>query len=120
MLVDELLRNGITLFNAREFFRCHEVLEEAWTSERGPRRLFLQSLIHVAVGLYHCQRGNSAGAIGQLRKGLNKLAAYRPSCEGIDTGRLYREIEAILKKIEAGITVPDYPQIRLSPKSSGE
>ena len=40
--MDRLLRRGIQLFNDGEFFECHEVLEEAWTPERGPRRLFLQ------------------------------------------------------------------------------
>ena len=38
--VDGLLQRGIELYNAGEFFEAHEVLEEAWTPERGPRRLF--------------------------------------------------------------------------------
>jgi predicted metal-dependent hydrolase len=117
--MDERLRKGIGLFNKREFFHCHEVLEEAWTPERGPRREFLQALIHVAVGFYHCQRGNSAGACGQLRKGLRKLAVYLPQCEGIDTERLYRETLAVLERIEAGAAVPEYPQIFIRSGSIG-
>jgi predicted metal-dependent hydrolase len=109
--MDERLRTGIELFNNREFFDCHEVLEEAWTPERGPRREFLQALIHVAVGFHHCQRGNSAGACGQLHKGLRKLAGYLPECEGIDTERLHRETLAVLERIEAGTAVPEYPRI---------
>ena len=66
-------QRGIHLFNSRQFFECHEVWEEVWTPERGPRRLFLQSLIHFAVGLYHTERGNPVGAGRQLRKGLRKL-----------------------------------------------
>jgi len=57
--MDEQLSQGIGLFNDGEFFRCHEVLEEAWRLERRPRRLFLQALIHLAVGFYHAKRGNS-------------------------------------------------------------
>lgn len=109
--MDERLRKGIELFNNGEFFQCHEVLEEAWTPERGPRRLFLQALIHIAVGFYHCQRGNSAGACSQLRKGLRKLAVYLPECEGIDTERLYREALAVLERIETGTAALEYPQI---------
>jgi len=112
--MDELLRRGIQLFNDREFFACHEVWEEAWTPERGPRRLFLQSLIHVAVGFYHCQRGNPAGATRQLRKALRKLSAYLPSCEGVDTGRLHRDAASVLECIEAGATVPAFPRIHTS------
>lgn len=98
----DLFERGIRLFNAGEFFECHEVLEEEWTPERGPRRLFLQSLIHVAVGLYHAERGNPVGASRQLRKALRKLAHYLPECEGVDTARLYREAGEVLARIEAG------------------
>jgi predicted metal-dependent hydrolase len=114
--MDPLLRQGIHLFNHREFFECHEVLEEAWTPQRGPRRLFLQALIHVAVGFYHCQRGNPPGARGQLSKALRKLAPYLPFCEGIDTGRLYREAQERLARIEAGETVDEFPKIHTPPQ----
>jgi predicted metal-dependent hydrolase len=95
------VQHGIELFNQREFFECHEVLEAEWTPERGPRRLFLQSLIHLAVGLYHASRGNPVGAGRQLRKGLRKLAGYLPCCEGIDTARLHHEMLAVLERVEA-------------------
>ena len=29
--MDEMVQRGIELFNAREFFESHEVLEEVWT-----------------------------------------------------------------------------------------
>jgi len=109
--VDPRLQEGIRLFNHREFFACHEVLEEVWTPERGPRRLFLQSLIHVAVGFYHHGRGNAAGAERQLRKALRKMAAYLPECEGLDTARLYGEAQSVLRAIEAGDAVASYPRI---------
>ena len=109
--MDELLQKGILLFNNCEFFQCHEVLEEAWTKEVGPRRLFLQALIHLAVGFYHCDRANLAGASSQLKKGIRKLALYLPSCEGIDTTRLHREALAALERIEAGAATSIYPKI---------
>jgi predicted metal-dependent hydrolase len=110
-MMDDRLDRGIRLFNNREFFECHEVLEQAWTPERGPRRLFLQGLIHLAVGFYHWERNNPAGAIRQLRKGLRKLAPYLPFREGIDTERLHREAARFLEQIEAGAAVSGYPQI---------
>ena len=111
--MDHLLERGISLFNHGEFFACHEVLEEAWTPERGPRRLFLQSLIHMAVGFYHHSRGNPAGASRQLRKGLRKLAGYLPVHEAIDTARLEREAREALARIESGQPIPAYPLIHL-------
>ena len=112
--MDPRLQHGIDLFNRREFFVCHEVLEEIWTPERGPRRLFLQALIHFAVAFYHDQRGNPVGATRQLRKGLRKIAAYLPVCEGIDTASLERDGQAALAVTETGATLDGYPPMRYS------
>jgi predicted metal-dependent hydrolase len=112
--MDELVQRGIHLFNSRRYFECHEVWEEVWTPERGPRRLFLQSLIHFAVALYHTERANPLGAGRQLRKGLRKLAAYLPSCEGIDTARLHRDGLIALQRIESGAPF-ELPRIHPSP-----
>ena len=38
--MDEQLSQGIGLFNDGEFFRRHEVLEEAWKLERRPADCF--------------------------------------------------------------------------------
>ncbi|MBZ5595825.1 MAG: DUF309 domain-containing protein [Acidobacteriia bacterium] len=103
---------GIALFNRREFFDCHEVLEDLWRPERGARRLFLQGVIHLAVGLYHHQQGNRIGAERQLKKGLKKLAGYLPECEGLDTALLYRESVACLDQISRGETLTQFPQIK--------
>jgi len=109
--MNELLRRGIELFNRQEFFECHESLEELWTPERGPNRLFLQGVIHMAVACYHCQRGNPRGAVGQFTKGLRKLEAYLPMCQGIDTRRLTREARAVLEQVQAGVPVAEFPKI---------
>src|SRR5690348_4081254 len=105
-----LLQHGVELFNAGEYFECHEVLEQAWTPERGPRRLFLQAVIHVAVACYHCRRGNPVGAQRQLTKALRKLKPYLPVCESIDTARLHRDAEALLQALPA---VAEYPRIHV-------
>ncbi len=110
-VIDPLLRRGIEIYNAGEFFESHEVLEEAWTPERGPRRLFLQSLIHVAVGAYQSSRGNTVGACRQLRKALVKMEPYLPEFESVDTGRLYGEVRELLAQIERGAGIASYPRM---------
>ena len=102
---------GLELFNHREFFECHEVLEEVWTPARGPERLFLQALIHFAVGFYHHQRGNALGAERQLRKGLRKIEPYLPVFEGIDTRTLRNQVARRLQTILRGGRVRAYPHI---------
>jgi len=111
LLTLEPFRRGLDLFNRREFFECHEVWEDLWRPSRGPERLFLQALIHFAVGFYHHQRSNPQGAARQLRKGLRKLAGYLPEFEGIETALLYREGQDCLQQIISGLPLADYPRI---------
>ena len=106
--MDPLLAHGIELFNQREFFHAHEVWEEAWTPERPPRRLFLQSLIHVAVGAHHATRGNPAGAARQLRKALHKIQPYLPSYEGVQTAQLAQDARRLLAAVDAGEPLPGF------------
>jgi predicted metal-dependent hydrolase len=112
--MDPLLDRGIRLFNTGRYFECHEVLEEAWTPEHGPRRLFLQGLIHVAVGFYHHTRGNPVGATRQLRKALRKLAPHAPVCEEVDVAGLCRDAGEALAAIESGEPLQRYPEMRLA------
>ncbi|MEQ1883501.1 MAG: DUF309 domain-containing protein [Bryobacteraceae bacterium] len=117
---DSLLTQGIRLFNKGEFFRCHEVLEEAWKVERGPLRVFLQALIHIAVGFYHYQRGNAVGAVRQLAKAVGKLEASLPRFAGVDTSSLNRDVCSAVLLIQAGTPLPSYPQIRSDSDGSSE
>ncbi len=106
-----LFQVGIDLFNREEFFECHEVLEEVWTFSQQPDRWFLQALIHFAVGFYHHGRDNRNGATRQLRKGLKKLQGYVPEWDGLETGKIAREVEQRLAEIERGGTFSGYPRI---------
>lgn len=110
----DLLSRGIELFNRRAFFECHEVLEDLWRPMRGPRRLFLQGVIHLAVGFYHHQQANPPGAERQLRKGLKKLAGYLPEFDGVNTALLYREALACLETIVSGRGPERFPEIHRS------
>ncbi|MBL8233791.1 MAG: DUF309 domain-containing protein [Bryobacterales bacterium] len=112
------VRHGIGLFNAREYFECHEVLELEWVEEKGPRRLFLQALIHFAVGLYHAGRGNYAGADGQIRKGLRKMEPYLPRHSGIDTASLQQAMSAVREAIRRGERF-EAPAIVLTDQADG-
>lgn len=91
LISDTRYHRGIRLFNDALYFESHEVLEEIWTSEHGPARLFLQALIHFAAGLHHYERNNPDGARRQMRKALKKLAGYLSGYAGLNTEALYRD-----------------------------
>jgi uncharacterized protein len=109
---ESAFRRGIQLFNDAEFFECHEVLEDLWRPMKGPRRLFLQAVIHFAVALYHHQQNNPPGARRQLRKSLKKLAGYLPEYEGVDTGALYRQGVLLLDRLGNGESI-DVREMRI-------
>ncbi len=95
------LLEGVRLFNAGEFFECHEALEEIWLEERDPIRYLYQGILQIGVGFYHLQNGNWRGATGLLRNGTQRLREFEPETLGIDVARLVRESERCLEELEA-------------------
>jgi uncharacterized protein len=112
------LRQGVEEFNRAYFFEAHETLEDLWRGTSGPLRLFYQGLIQLAVALYHLSNGNRRGALNLLGKGLDKLAAYQPACQGIDVEALCCEARAWLDRVrqaderELSVDPEQLPRIR--------
>ena len=77
----QALHRFLELFNAREYWDSHEVLEGPWREEGSD---FYQGLILYASAFVHAQRCNPRGVGAQLEKTERKLAAYRPCYLGVD------------------------------------
>ncbi|MDQ3363266.1 MAG: DUF309 domain-containing protein [Actinomycetota bacterium] len=88
-------------FNRREFFECHEYLEDAWMEEPGRVRFLYQGILQVGVGFYHQQNGNWRGATGVLRSGIERLHEFEPETLGLDVAKLVRESERCLEDLES-------------------
>ncbi len=56
----------------RDYFECHEILEEYW-KEQGMNNLVWVGLIQIAVSQYHYRRGNMAGAYKMLYSAISLL-----------------------------------------------
>ncbi|NQX68118.1 DUF309 domain-containing protein [Paenibacillus alba] len=81
----------------RDYFECHEVMEELWLEEgRSP---LYQGLLQIAVGLYHHANGNVSGSIKLFSAGLEKLAPYPGDSLGIDLNKLIQDSELYLSKL---------------------
>jgi predicted metal-dependent hydrolase len=93
------LRQGVEEFNRAHFFEAHETLEDLWRETSGPLRPFYQGLIQLAVALYHLLNGNRRGALNLLSKGLDKLAAFQPTCQNIDVETLCCEARSWLDRV---------------------
>jgi predicted metal-dependent hydrolase len=105
---DRLYVQFLYYFNeARDYFECHEVMEELWLEE-GRNRLY-QGLLQIAVGLYHHYNGNVSGSIKLFTAALEKLASYPHDALGIDLGKLVEDSHSYMEKLKQIETAPFEP-----------
>jgi len=96
---DSRIDEGISLFNAGEFFACHDVLEDFWGELTCPEKPFFQGLIQAAVALYHFEEGNLGGARRMAGSCCVYLNPFTPSCGGIHVDRLLIEFKACFQEL---------------------
>jgi len=105
---------GVELFNAGEYFECHEALEEIWLPATGAERDFLHAIIQAAVALHHLQRGNHKGAASVYERSRRKLEALPPRMMALDTLAFARELDAFFAAaFSPSGTRPPLPKLRL-------
>ncbi|WP_186306470.1 DUF309 domain-containing protein [Siminovitchia fortis] len=61
----------------RDFFECHEVIEEHWKKIGMEKNSVWVGLIQVAVSFYHYRRGNKKGAVKMMEKAIEILNKKR-------------------------------------------
>ena len=84
---EELLQ-AIQEFNDRQWFECHETLEDLWVAEEGELRQFYQGLIKVAAALHHWRNNNFVGALSMLKGGAEHLIRVSECCQGVNVSDL--------------------------------
>ncbi|SFL27587.1 hypothetical protein SAMN03159341_104390 [Paenibacillus sp. 1_12] len=96
---DRLYVKFIYYFNVdRDYFECHEVMEELWLEEgRAP---LYQGLLQVAVGLYHHRNGNVSGAIKLFTAAMEKLVGRPAEVMGIDLALLIADSQRYLQQLQ--------------------
>ena len=112
------LLRGIEQFNRREYFECHETLEELWNLERGPGRHrnspavipeapsarctdLYKGILQVGVGCYHLLRHNYRGATIKLQTGADYLERFAPVCKNVEVERLIRDARSLCAALVA-------------------
>jgi hypothetical protein len=90
------LLEGIALFNAAEYFECHEVLEDIWRAEADPVRALYQGILQIGVAFHHLRRDNWRGAVKLLTGGSDKVGRFLPRCMGVETEPLHAAALACL------------------------
>lgn len=72
---DRLLtfEEAVKLFNGREYYACHDLLESLWFESNDPLRTLFHALLQCAVAFYHLFNQNHKGAMMEMGEGLCKL-----------------------------------------------
>lgn len=96
---DPRIDEGISLFNAGEFFACHDVLEDFWGELTCPEKPFFQGLIQAAVALFHFEEGNLGGARRMASSCRVYLSPFAPSCGRIDVALLLADFETCFREL---------------------
>jgi predicted metal-dependent hydrolase len=86
------LEEFISLFNNKEFFDAHEVLEQLWLETEGEDKNFYKGLIQCAVALAHLQRGNRKGADKVCGTACAYLDRYPSAYLGIQNEALVQQM----------------------------
>ncbi|AIQ57775.1 hypothetical protein PBOR_13150 [Paenibacillus borealis] len=82
----------------RDYFECHEVLEELWLEQQ--RDPLYKALLQVAVGLYHFRNANVRGGLIMMKHSYEVLSGYPAVTLGIDLEKLVREVGEYAARLE--------------------
>lgn len=82
------LLQGIREFNSRQWFECHETVEDLWVGSAGELKDFYQGIIQLAVALHHWRNGNYGGALSLLKGGAGYLGRVPECCMWVDVAGL--------------------------------
>jgi len=114
------LLQAIRQFNIRDWYECHETLEELWVGEEGEVREFYQGILQVAVALHHWRNGNFGGAISLLNGGMTYLGRVSAVCQWVDVadfiasaGRVREALEQLGKENMAALDQALIPVLKV-------
>lgn len=111
--ISDAIAEWALLLGTGRYFEAHEALENPWLHATEPERTFLKGLIHVAVALYHHQRGNSHGARVKYRSALRYLEPYQPTYQGVELTTLFEQLHpyfAVLLTHSSAAELPPAPE----------
>ena len=101
---------GIDLYNAGEFHAAHDVWEERWMGEVGPReKLFLQAMIQSAVAFHHLDIGRPGAARQMYQRAKEKFRRLGcPVFMSLDLTDYQAQLDSALSWL---LSVPDPRQL---------
>jgi predicted metal-dependent hydrolase len=91
---------AIQQFNRRDWYECHEVVEDLWIGAVGETRDFFQGIIQIAIALHHWRNGNFGGAVSLLKGGAGYLGRVSDACQWVDVAALITDSDKMRDALE--------------------
>jgi len=115
--MDARLREGIRLFNDRQFFASHEVLEHFYQDTEAENKPFLEGLIQLAAAFRMFNDfGEVTGPVRMIHQALIRFENFQPAFLQVRVKDLCQTAEAWAKAAEAANAQPStatMPKIQL-------
>ncbi|NPA33220.1 MAG: DUF309 domain-containing protein [Aquificae bacterium] len=99
----ELLARVADAWNAEDFWRAHELLEEVWAlfKNEETKRCY-RALIRASLALHKLKEGQRESALEVLKKALLDMAECSDTFRGINLGEIREYLEEVLATKELG------------------
>ncbi|KAK9726115.1 hypothetical protein RND81_05G191500 [Saponaria officinalis] len=68
-----MFEEAVKMFNQREYYACHDLLESMWYESNDPLRTLLHALLQCSVAFHHLFNQNHKGAMMEMGEGICKL-----------------------------------------------
>lgn len=105
--MDARLRDGIRLFNERQFFACHEILEDFYQETDAENKPFLEGLIQLAAAFrMFADFGEIKGPVRMIYQALIRFENFQPAFLQVRVKDLCQAAEAWAKAAEAANVQP--------------
>ncbi len=117
MSKEELLKEAKRLWDIRDFYSAHELLEDLWRlfpKEDRFSRNCCQGLIRLAIAYNHYLNGRLPSCLRVLKMVKEQLQPCGDCFMGVDIGYLLSFVERHIQALEEGKSIQDFPQLRLS------
>ena len=110
--MDARLREGIRLFNDRQFFACHEALESFYQDTEPDNKPFLEGLIQLAAAFrMFADFGEIKGSVRMIYQALIRFESFQPAFLQVKVSELCQAAEAWAKAAEAANAQPSMASV---------
>ncbi len=111
---------AVHLFNRKEWYLAHDILEEIWHNINGMERITIQAILQIAVAELHLENGNLSGSIILYGEGYGRLKNNNLPDLGLDINKFTIDVGKKFKILQKGGNLHEvkYPKlIELSSKN---